>query len=166
MAALFGVLFLGIAAILQTTIASRITLLQGSADLVLLTYLAWALREEVTGVWQWGLIAGLVVGLASELPIWLPIATYILVTTFIQLLKTHIWQVPVISLFTTTLLGTFLILSVQWLFVVFSGAPLDFGQAFNLVILPSMTLNLLLAFPIYGLMGEVTLRVYPIVEEL
>jgi hypothetical protein len=165
MAILSGVLFLGSAAILQTTIASRITLLQGPADLVLLTYLSWALREEVTGVWQWGLIAGLIIGLASELPVWLPIATYMLIAAFIQLLRTRIWQVPVISLFTSTLFGTFLVLSLQWLFVVISGAPIEFEQAFNLVILPSMTLNLLLAFPIYGLMGEVTLRLYPMAEE-
>lgn len=166
MATLSGVIMLGIAAILQTTIASRITLLQGPADLVLLTYLAWVLREEVIGLWQWGLIAGLVVGFASEMPIWIPIATFLLITSFIQLLKTRIWQVPVISLFTTTLLGTFFILSVQWIYVVSTGAPIDFGEAFNLVILPSMTLNLLLAFPIYGLMGEVTLRLYPIMEEM
>lgn len=165
MATIIGVLLLGIAAILQTTIASRITLLQGPADLVMLTYLAWALREEVTNVWQWGLIAGLFVGLASELPFWLPIATYMLITALIQLLKTRIWQIPIIALFTSTLFGTFLILSFQWLYVVILGAPIDFDQAFNLVILPSMTLNLILAFPIYGLMGEVTLRLYPMVEE-
>ena len=165
MATLTGLTLLGFAVILQTTIASRITLLQGPADLVLLTYLSWVLREEVTGLWQWGLIAGLVVGLASELPVWLPIATYLLITSFIHLLKKRIWQIPVISLFTTTLLGTFFVLSVQWIYVVSTGASIDFGQAFNLVILPSITLNLLLAFPIYGIMGEVTLRLYPLAED-
>ncbi|MCH7663010.1 MAG: hypothetical protein IH859_03965 [Chloroflexi bacterium] len=164
METLLGILLLGFATILQTTIASQIPLLQGTVDLVLLTFLAWALREEISGIWQWGLIAGLSVGFASQLPIWLPVSTYMLITLFIQLLKTKIWQVRVISLFTTTILATFLVLGLQWAFIVVQGVPINFVQAFNLVILPSMVLNLLIAFPIYVLMGELTMRIYPPTE--
>ncbi len=164
MITLLGMLLLGFATILQTTIASQISLLQGTVDLVLLTYLSWALRKETSGIWQWGLIAGMSIGLTSQLPIWLPVGTYMLITLFINLLKTRIWQVQVISLFTTTILTTFLILTLQWAIVVVQGSPINYSQAFNLVILPSMVLNLLVAFPIYGLMGELTVRIYPPIE--
>lgn len=164
MITLLGILLLGFATILQTTIASQISLLQGTVDLVLLTYLSWALRKETSGIWQWGLIAGMSIGLTSQLPIWLPIGTYMLITLFIKLLKTRIWQVQIISLFTTTILTTLLVLTLQWAIVVVQGSPINFSRAFNLVILPSMVLNLLVAFPIYGLMGELTVRIYPPIE--
>ncbi len=164
MITLLGMLLLGLATILQTTIASQISLLQGTVDLVLLTYLSWALRKETSGIWQWGFIAGMSIGITSQLPIWLPIGTYMLITLFINLLRKRIWQVQIISLFTTTILTTFVVLTLQWAIVVVQGSPIKFSQAFNLVILPSMVLNLLVAFPIYGLMGELTLRIYPPIE--
>ena len=164
MITLLGILLLGFATILQTTIASQILLLQGTVDLVLLTYLSWALRKETSGIWQWGFIAGMSIGITSQLPIWLPIGTYMLITLFINLLRKRIWQVQIISLFTTTILTTFVVLTLQWAIVVVQGSPINFSQAFNFVILPSMVLNLLVAFPIYGLMVELTLRIYPPIE--
>jgi hypothetical protein len=46
-------------------------------------------------------------------------------------------------------------------FVVVSGANLTFGEAFNLVILPSLILNLILALPVYGIMGELAKLLLP-----
>jgi hypothetical protein len=40
-------------------IASRIPLLHGSADLILLALVAWALQKRVNTAWQWALIGGL-----------------------------------------------------------------------------------------------------------
>lgn len=156
-----AVLFLGIALIIQTTIASQITLLEGPTNLVFLTYISWVLRAEVSGQWQWSIIAGLMVGFASELPVWLPVSTYLLINALIQLVKSRIWELPAISLLATTLIGTMLILTMQWIFLFLGGTSISIGAAFNLVILPSTILNLLLAFPIYALMGEVTVRFYP-----
>lgn len=156
-----AVVLLGIALILQTTIGSQITLLEGPANLVLLTYLSWVLRKEVSGHWQWGMIAGLWIGFASELPVWLPVSSYLLITAIIQQVKSRIWELPIISLFASTLLGSIFILFIEWTFVFLSGSPITIGNAFNLVILPSMILNIVIVFPIYALMGEVTVRIYP-----
>lgn len=156
-----AVLLLGIALIIQTTIASQITLLEGPTNLVFLTYISWVLRAEVSGQWMWSIIAGLMVGFASELPVWLPVSTYLLINALIQLVKSRIWELPAISLLATTLIGTMLILTMQWIFLFLGGTSISIGAAFNLVILPSTILNLLLAFPIYALMGEVTVRLYP-----
>ena len=50
--------FLGI---FQTSVVSRLPLLHGTADLVLLVVIAWSLQERVRTAWQWALMAGLVV---------------------------------------------------------------------------------------------------------
>ncbi len=45
--------------ILQTSIASRIMLLSGNADLVLLVVVAWGLQERAQGAWIWAVGASL-----------------------------------------------------------------------------------------------------------
>jgi hypothetical protein len=156
---------LGSAIILQTTVFSRVTMIQGSVDIVLLCYLSWVLRREAPGGWLWGLIAGLVVGFSSALPVWLPIGGYLLTTAGIKALKTRIWQVPLFALFSITLISTVLLLGLQWIFLAISGSPINIGDAFNLVILPSVVLNLIAAFPIYTLIGEFFQFLYPEEEE-
>ncbi len=54
---------------LQMVVASRLTLLQGSVDLVLLTLVAWALQERARTAWIWALIAGVAVSFISALPL-------------------------------------------------------------------------------------------------
>lgn len=161
MPTLYGIIILGSAIILQTTIASRITLLQGPVDLVMLTFLAWVLREGNPGLWRWGVIAGLAVGFASELPIWLMVSAYLLIAALVQVMKQRIWQAPVISLFVTTLIGTLLIQGISLLYLLINGSKIELPLALNLVILPSMILNLLITFPTYALVGEISARIYP-----
>lgn len=161
MATFIGILLLGLAVILQTTIVGQMPLLYGPADLVLLMLLSWTLHARARGMWQWGLIAGLMVGYASALPIWVPLAGYLAAIGVAYVLQSRVWQAPIMSLVTTTLLGTFIVQGVALAFLILSGVPLDIGQSFNLVMLPSVILNLILALPVYGVMGELTKRLYP-----
>lgn len=166
MTTFYALIFLGIATILQTSVFSRIILIQGRIDLALLIFLGWVLREEATGLWQWAIVAGVLMGIASELPIWLPVVAYLLIASLINMLKKRIWQLPIMSLFVITLIGTFLMLAIQLLYLIIVGSPIQIESAFNLVILPSMLLNMLITFPIYGIMGEIMLRIYPQMEEV
>jgi cell shape-determining protein MreD len=165
MRTLLGFFLLAIALIFQTTIVGRITLLQGTADLVLLVLLAWILRERREADWIPALIAGLMVGLASALPIWLPIAGYLVIAGLAHLLQRQVWQVPLLTLFTLTFIGSIIIRGLSLFYLTAIGTPLDFGDAFNLVILPTTILNLFLALPVFGFIGEITNWFYPIEEE-
>jgi hypothetical protein len=162
---ILGFSLLTIALIFQTTIVGRITLLQGTADLVLLVLLAWILREREKAVWQPALIAGSLVGLASALPIWLPIAGYLLIAGLAHLLQGQLWQIPLLTLFTLTFIGSIIIRGLSLFYLTVIGTPLELGEAFNLVILPTTILNLFLALPIFGLIGEITNWFYPIEQE-
>lgn len=149
------------ATLLQTSVVSQITLLHGPADLILLVLLGWILHTRVEGKWHWGLIAGFLVGTASALPVWLPVATYLLVTALANLLQTRIWQVPIMSLFVTTIAGTFIIQGISFLYLLVTGTPLSFNESLNLIILPSVILNSLLALPVYAVIGEIANWMYP-----
>lgn len=166
MAALLGFFILGFTIILQTTIATRITLLHGPADLVLLVLLAWILRERNPAKWQWGVLAGFMVGLASSIPMWIPILGYFLLTGLTQFLQTRVWQIPILSLFAATVIGTFLINGLFISYIFIAQTPINLTDSFNLIILPSLVLNIFLALPVYGLVGEISNLFYPQEEEV
>lgn len=152
---------LGAAVILQTAIASRITLLRGPADLVLLILVSWTLQKQTENAWQWALLAGLILGWISALPLWIPPLAYAAASGLTTLLRNRVWQIPVLALFTAAVLGTLVVHGFSFLALRLGGIPLDWGQAFNLIILPSLLLNLLLAIPVHGLISEVANWTYP-----
>ncbi len=146
--------------ILQSAIVSRIHLLHGSADLLLLALVAWALQEEVTSSWQWSLIGGLMISIVSAVPAGFLFAGYLLITALALFLKHRIWQVPLLAMLVTTLLGTLVIHILSFAARIMSGAALPLIDSFNLITLPSILLNLLLAVPIFALMGDLASWLY------
>jgi cell shape-determining protein MreD len=161
MANLIASISLLIAAILQTTIVVRINILHGAADLVLLTLVSWVIYEQINSSFRWGLLAGLLVGVASALPFWLVVIEYVLVVTIFGAIQARVWQAPLLLLFSSVFLGTFIINSMDFFYLWITGVPLNIDEVFNLVILPSLVLNVILALPTYSIMGELAKQVYP-----
>jgi len=150
--------------ILQSGIVSRIPLLHGTPDLLLLFILAWALQKRVQTAWQWCLIGALIYGLVSALPLGTSLLAYGLATGIALLLRRQVWQAPVVAMLLAVLLGTLISHAVSLLALRLVGDPIPFLQALNLVTLPSAFLNLILAIPAYALMGDLAGWLYP--EEL
>jgi cell shape-determining protein MreD len=159
-----GIILLLFAALLQVTLMMRMTLLQGPADLVLLVMIAWMLQPGNRPSWLWGLPAGLMIGYASALPDYVPLMGYVVAAGLCQLLQTRIWQVPLFTLFSATLLGTLVIHLVSVIYLWLSSNPIDPLQAFNLITIPSILLNLILVLPINALIGEVNKLLNPELE--
>ncbi len=152
---------LTVAALFQTTIVVRLTLLEGVADLTLLTLLGWVLRRGLPAPWAWGVAAGALVGMATHLPLWLMLGVYLAITGLGIYLPRRVWDLPILNLFSAVLAGTVLLHGVSWLYLWVLGSPITLSEAFNLVLLPSLLLNFLLALPVFGLMGEFAKLVYP-----
>ena len=156
-------LFTGLV-ILQSAIVSRMPLLQGTADLVLLFLMAWSIQERVKNAWQWAVVAGGMASLATALPFWtLPIG-YLIVFGVAQALKRRIWKAPLLAMLATTLAGTILLNLISYLAVSTKGIFLPFFQVIELVMLPGVLLNMLLAIPVYILVRDLAGWLYP--EEL
>ena len=151
-------IFLGI---FQSSVVSRLPLLHGTADLILLVVIAWALQERVRSAWQWALIAGLVVGFLTALNIIIPLAGYLLVTGLALLLRQRIWQAPILAMLTVTFVGTLFINIITVIYLNVFGTSLPLLEALNLIILPSTILNLILSIPVYALIKDLAEWVYP-----
>ncbi len=149
-----------LAVILQSSIVSRITLLTGTADLPLVMLAAWAMQDDVETAWHWAIATGVLVGFVSGLSWVVPLASYILVIVLAQVLQRRVWQAPLLAMFSVTFLGT-IGLSVFSLVVLrFSGISLAIADAFGLVTLPGILLNMLLAIPVFAVMRDLARWVY------
>jgi len=153
-----------LALMLQTAVISRITLLTGAADLVLLILVAWALQEQVQSAWHWAVLAGLMTVFFSGLPPVVPLLGYLLAVALARLVIRQVWQTPILALLSVTFFSTLVFHLLTYLALFFNGTPLPFGDVLALVTLPSVFLNFLLAVPIHSLIRDLALWVYPVEE--
>ena len=147
--------------IFQSAIVSRMPLLQGTADLVLLVIIAWALQERVQTAWQWGLLGGLMIGFVSALNVAIPLVSYLSITGLALIIKRRIWQIPILAMLFLTFLGTILNHFLSALSISLSGTSLPWFETLQLITLPSLFLNLLLAIPIFAIMRDFANWMYP-----
>ncbi|MDZ4158755.1 MAG: hypothetical protein U1B80_03100, partial [Anaerolineaceae bacterium] len=120
--------------ILQTVVISRLPLLHGTADLILVVLIAWGLQERVTTAWVWAIIAGVLVSFVSAVPLFIPLAGYLLVNGAAQLLHRRIWQTPILAMFAVTIFGTVAYHSLVLVVLNLWGTPLPWRESFALVV--------------------------------
>jgi rod shape-determining protein MreD len=161
---LIGIILFGILAIIQSTIVSRMPLLIGTADLFLLFLTAWALQDRVESAWQWAIIGGILASLYSALPFGLFIISYLIITGFAKILKSRIWKAPYLAMLAATFIGTLIVNLISYTARTVTGANIPIISVFNLILLPGMLLNLILAIPVYSIMHDLAGWLYP--EEL
>ena len=160
-AILAGIPVLGLVVMLQISIASRIMLLSGNVDLLLLVVAAWGLQERVPAAWIWGAVASLLAGLVSGVPWYIYMIGYLSVVGLARLLVHRIWQAPLLAMFAVTFIGTLELLMLTFAQRTIFGTPLIFSEVFSQIVLPTVLLNLLLAIPIRALIRELAERLYP-----
>lgn len=156
---------LALAVILQSAIVSRISLLSGYADLVLVVVVAWALQEGVETAWHWAVLAGAMYAVVTGLPWAIPLAGFLVAVLIARALQRRIWQAPLIAMFTVTFLASVFSHLLSYTVLNIIGASMPFGDSFSLVTLPSMLLNLLFAIPVFWLMRDLAQWVTPVEEE-
>ena len=152
---------LSIATILQSAVFSRITLLHGTADIVLLIVVAWTLQKNVKTGWQWSLIGGILIDFTSGLPFGVYTASYLLVTGLTLALRARIWRFEILVQLFATFVGTILIHAFSILVIVIQGTSLPIQSVLQTIVLPSLILNLVLTIPVYSLIQELAWQVYP-----
>lgn len=158
---LLAIPVLGGLIMLQTAVISRAPLLNGSADLVLVGLVAWALHERVQSAWIWGLIGGLMVGFISALPVWTMPAAYLAAVGLALLVRRRVWKAPILANLAAVFAGTVVVHVFSFAAVSFSGTLLPALEVINRITVPSLLLNLLAALPIYFLLHDLANWAYP-----
>ena len=161
MAIILAIPILGLMVVLQSAVFSQVQLLYGTADLVLLIVVAWAVQDRVTTAWHWGIIAGVLASLATQVPAYAVIPTYVVITGIAIYMRRVFWQRPLLAMITATVLATLIAQIITVVVLVINGTSIPVFEAFYLITLPSVLLNLLLAVPIYALMGDLANWLYP-----
>ena len=161
---LFSIPFLGILVIIQSAVINRMSLLHGTADVVLLVITAWALRPRVKTHWQWCIVGGFLVSLYSSLPIIVFPLGYLVATGMAVYLRKRVWKAPFLAMLSVVFITTILIHIITVFTLGIEGTLLPFLDVLNQVTLPSLLLNLVLAVPVYAILGDIADRFYP--EEL
>jgi len=146
---------------LQISIASRIMLLSGNVDLLLLVVAAWGLQERVRAAWIWGALAGLLAGLVSGVPWYIYLISYLSVVGLARLLVRRIWQAPLLAMFAVTFIGTLELLMLTFVQRTIFAVPLALTDVFSQIVLPTVLLNLLMAIPVHALIRDLAEWLYP-----
>ncbi len=146
-------------------IASRIPLLGGYADLILVALAAWSLQERVQTAWHWAIFAGLLVGWTSGLPWIIPLLGSLLTVAFARALVRRIWQTPLLGMFVVVFVGTLLFHVLTIVTLRLFGSPLSVEDALSVVTLPSLFLNLLLALISFPILRDLAVWVYDIEDD-
>lgn len=144
-----------ILSVLQSTAVSRIVLINGSADLVLLAVAAWGVKGKDYNAYIWALIGGLFMALITEMPLFIPIVSYIFVAFLTQFLVGRIWQSPIVMLIIIVITGTLFQHIVSILYLQTTGINAGFMISLQMITLPSLLLNLFLIFPMYVLISDI-----------
>ncbi len=140
----------------QSVVVSNIPLLHGTADVVLLVLAALALHVRISAIYEWAVMAGILMGLLSAVPWFIPLFGYVGVVAIARFLRRQVWQTPVLAMLLTTLTGSLGMLIMQMLALQAQEVPISITESLNLVILPALFLNLVLALPIYALTVDVS----------
>ncbi len=151
--------------VIQLAIVSRIPLLGGYADLMLVALAAWSLQERVETSWHWAIFGGLLIGWTSAIPWFIPVAGYLLMVAVARLLVRRIWQAPLLAIFIIVFWGSITIHLFSVLTLQLMGSPLSIGDALSVVTLPSLLLNLFLAIPAFPIFRDLAVWVYDIEDE-
>lgn len=151
--------------ILQSAVFSRIVLISGAVDLILLFLVAWSLQERVKNTWVWTVIAGFLISNVSAMPFYAPLIAYLGVVAISKLIQSRVWRIPILAMFIVTLIGTLFQGFVYVLALQIEGAPVSWQDSFDLIILPSVLLNLIFSLPMYAIVNELVDRIYPLEVE-
>ena len=161
MPTLIAIPLLSLLLVLQSAVINRLPLLQGVPDLILLVVTAWALQERVRSAWQWAIIGGLLVGYLSVLPLAIPLGSYLFATLLALAFRRRIWQVPILAVFAVIFVSSIANQLVTALYLSISGSLITWLDALNLIVLPSLILNLILVVPIYALIKDLAEWLHP-----
>ncbi len=142
--------------ILQTTVAAKVTLLNGAVDLVLVWLAAWGLSTRDRSGYILAIIAGGLVAYITALPWYIYLLGYLSVIILARYVFIKLWESPLLAMFAITIVSSILLYMLTYAGLRINGIGYPFGETLNRVIIPSIFLNLFTAIPVYAIVKDFT----------
>jgi hypothetical protein len=140
--------------IFQATLFSRIHILNGTADIILLMIIAWSLHPHTKYSWLWLLSGSLIMTYLSAIPMYGYFITYTIIWILIQFLKSRFWQMPIILMVFVTIIGSIVSAAVSYFVLFINDIQPELQTTLTQIMIPSLTLNLLFCIPVYGILND------------
>ncbi|MDO9547100.1 MAG: hypothetical protein Q7J07_10190 [Pelolinea sp.] len=145
-----------IISVLQTVAVSRLNILSGSADIVLLSIISWGVTEEDDSVFIWALAGGFFISLMTAMPTLAVFIAYLIIAGITWFIHKRLWQSPILAALLSTILGTSAKFVVDVIGLQFMGIGFRIITSIREIFAPNLILNLFFLFPTYLLMSDLT----------
>ena len=161
MAYFAGTVVMALLAVVQSSLLNRFPFLNGTANLILLATVSWALTGRVTEAMLWAFFGGIFLDLLSGAPFAVSSMALVSAVYLASLTEGRFWEAhpmaPLGVMAVASLVFFALTMAALWI----SGHPIDLALAMTQVVLPSTFLNVLLALPSSQLAGRVREAAFP-----
>lgn len=155
-----GLPIFAIAGLIQVGFFGQIRLMNGTSDLLMLCFIAWSINDRSKYSWILVIWAGLIMSYVSAIPMNGYMWMYLMIWFIIRFIKKRVWQMPLMLMLFVTILGT-LIISAGTLGLLFlRNASVNYLDAFQQIIIPSLGMNILLSIPVYAFLNDVINTIY------
>jgi len=143
-----------ILSVLQTVAVSRVNLMSGSADIILLAIVSWGVTEENRSIFIWALVGGIFISFISAMPVAAVISAYLIVAGITRVINKSLWQSPILVILLSSFIGTVSKFIIDIIALEFMGIKLTLPTSIKVMLVPNLILNLFLLFPIYLIMSD------------
>lgn len=143
-----------ILSVIQSVVVSRVNIMSGSADIILLAIVSLGVTEENRNIFIWALVGGIFISFISAMPAAAVISAYLVVAGITWIVYKGIWQSPILAILLSSFFGTVAKFIIDIIALQFIGISIDFPAIIKMTLAPNLILNLFILFPIYSLMGD------------
>lgn len=163
MANYIGIPILLLAAVINATIMPELRLGNGTADLVFLLVMSWALLADVRDAMLWAVIGGMLQDVLSIAPLGTSALGLVIVAFEADAVFGTVSRGNLIVPLVVAGVGTFVYQMITLLLLRMLGlSAVGLGQGLVYVMVPSTIMNVLLILPVFRLMGAVHRRAFPL----
>ncbi len=160
MRALIGFPILFLTAIFQSALFSRLSLLHGHADLMLIVLAIWTSHPRVLHAWEWTLLGALLTAFLSAFPWPLIFLAYFAPTALGRVLSNTL-RSHLISALLVLFVGTWWMGIIGWIYLFAVRASVSPLLVAGEITSPSLLMNLLLILPTFVVMRRIIDWTYP-----
>jgi hypothetical protein len=146
---------------LQISLSGKFMILDGFADIILVWITAWVAQTNIKHNWFWIVFSIAVVCYISALPWYSTLISYVIILAMSIIINRRLWQSPFLSFLLILIIGSLFYYFDGIIGLKLSGSSITVSEAFLRITLPSIIMNLVIAFPIYLISRDMIHWVYP-----
>ena len=147
--------------VFQTVAISRINLLSGSADIVLLAIVSWGISKKDSSIFFWALFGGFLISYISAMPAPATITSYLIIAIITWIVQKRFWQSPILSILISSLIGTVIKFLIDVISLQFIDIQFDFPMSVRMTLAPNLILNLFFLFPVFLVINDMAKLISP-----